>query len=308
MNRAIGSAAAGDAARPDVTNAMGVRYAAPAKLNLFLHVVGRRADGYHWLQTAFRFIDYGDELGFSVRDDGLVRRVTELAGVPPEADLSVRAARLLKDRAGSRFGVDIELVKRLPMGGGLGGGSSDAATTLMVLNRLWQTGLARAQLQELALELGADVPVFVFGRSAFAEGVGERLAALQLPPAWYLVLVPETAVSTAEIFSAPELTRNTNAITIAAFSVGHGLNESGHVFTGRNDLEPVVVRRYPQVARHLEWLRRYGDARMTGSGACVFCAFEAEAQAARVLAELPAGMRGFVARGLDRHPLWSGDE
>lgn len=295
MNRAIGSGAAGATATSDAASAVGARYAAPAKLNLFLHVVGRRADGYHLLQTAFRFIDYGDELGFSVRDDGVVRRVTELAGVPAEADLCVRAARLLKCRARSRLGVDIELVKSLPMGGGLGGGSSDAATTLMVLNRLWQTGLSRARLQELALELGADVPVFVFGRSAFAEGVGERLAALHLPPAWYLVLVPETAVSTAEIFSAPELTRNTNAITIAAFSVGQG----------RNDLEPVVCRRYPQVARHLEWLRQYGDARMTGSGACVFCGFETEAQAQRVLSELPADMRGFVARGLDRHPLWS---
>ena len=286
MNHAVKSVAPAIAA---------TRYPAPAKLNLFLHVVGRRADGYHLLQTAFRFIDYGDELGFAVRDDGVVRRITELAGVPADADLCVRAARLLKDRAGSRLGADIELVKRLPMGGGLGGGSSDAATTLVVLNRLWQTGLTRVQLQDLAVELGADVPVFVFGRSAFAEGVGERLAEIRLRPAWYLVLVPETTVSTAEIFSAPELTRNTIAITIAAFSVGQG----------RNDLEPVVCRRYPQVARHLEWLRRYGDARMTGSGACVFCGFETEAQAQRVLAELPADMRGFVARGLDRHPLCS---
>ncbi len=295
MSRANGSGAAGASAKSDATVAAGVRYAAPAKLNLFLHVVGRRADGYHLLQTAFRFIDYGDELGFSVRDDGVVRRVSELAGVPAGADLCVRAAHHLKSRTGSRLGVDIELIKKLPMGGGLGGGSSDAATTLIALNRLWQTGLTRAQLQELALELGADVPVFVFGRSAFAGGVGERLAALQLPPAWYLILVPETAVSTAEIFSAPELTRNTNAITIAAFSVGQG----------RNDLEPVVCRRYPQVARHLEWLCQYGDARMTGSGACVFCGFETDAQAQRVLSELPADMRGFVARGLDRHPLWS---
>jgi len=286
MNHAVQSVAPATAA---------TRYPAPAKLNLFLHVVGRRADGYHLLQTAFRFIDYGDELGFAVRDDGVVRRITELAGVSADADLCVRAARLLKDRAGSRLGADIELVKRLPMGGGLGGGSSNAATTLVVLNRLWQTGLTRVQLQDLAVELGADVPVFVFGRSAFAEGVGERLAEIRLRPAWYLVLVPETAVSTAEIFSAPELTRNTIAITIAAFSVGQG----------RNDLEPVVCRRYPQVARHLEWLRRYGDARMTGSGACVFCGFETEAQAQQVLSELPADMRGFVARGLDRHPLWS---
>ncbi len=295
MNRTMGSDTAGATSKSNAASAAAARFAAPAKLNLFLHVVGRRADGYHLLQTVFRFIDYGDALGFSVRDDGVVRRVSELAGVPDGADLCLRAARLLKGRARSRLGVDIELIKRLPIGGGLGGGSSDAATTLIVLNRLWQTGLSRAQLQELALELGADVPVFVFGRSAFAEGVGERLVALQLPPAWYLVLVPETAVSTAEIFSAPELTRTTNAITIAAFSVGQG----------RNDLEPVVCQRYPQVARHLEWLRQYGDARMTGSGACVFCGFETEAQAQRVLAELPADMRGFVARGLDRHPLCS---
>jgi 4-diphosphocytidyl-2-C-methyl-D-erythritol kinase len=276
-----------------------MRYPAPAKLNLFLHVVGRRPDGYHLLQTAFRFIDYADELAFSLRDDGVIARSREIAGVPADADLSVRAARLLQSRTGTRLGVDIELFKRLPMGGGLGGGSSDAATTLIALNRLWQTGLRRAELEALALELGADVPVFVFGRNAFAEGVGERLQTLAMGPAWYLVLVPETAVSTAEIFSAPELTRNTNAITMSAFSVGSGLNTLGH-----NDLEPVVCRRHPQVARHLEWLRRYGEARMTGSGACVFCAFDAEDQAGRVLAELPADMRGFVARGLDRHPLW----
>ena len=288
--------------------AAGARYPAPAKLNLFLHVVGRRSDGYHLLQTVFRFIDYGDELAFRIRDDAVIHRTTQLDGVPEDGDLCVRAARLLQQHTGSRLGADIELVKRLPLGGGLGGGSSDAATTLIALNRLWKTGLPRAELQELGLLLGADVPAFIFGRSAFAEGVGERLQELVLEPAWYLVLVPEAAVSTAEIFSAPELTRNTNAITIAAFSVGHGLNESGFMVTGRNDLEPVVVRRYPQVALHLEWLRQYGDARMTGSGACVFCAFGSEAQAARILAKVPAGMRGFVARGLDRHPLWSGDD
>ena len=279
------------------------RYPAPAKLNLFLHVVGRRSDGYHLLQTVFRFINYGDELAFHVRDDGVIRRTTQLAGVPEDSDLCVRAARLLQQHTGSGLGVDIELVKRLPLGGGLGGGSSDAATTLISLNRLWKTGVSREDLQGLGLRLGADVPVFVFGRNAFAEGVGERLQEVILEPAWYLVLVPEAAVSTAEIFSAAELTRNTNAITIAAFSAG-----PGHRSTGRNDLEPVVVRRYPQVARSLEWLRRYGDARMTGSGACVFCAFGSEAQAAMVLSELPEGMRGFVARGLDRHPLWAGDE
>ena len=273
-------------------------FPAPAKLNLFLHVVGRRPDGYHLLQTVFRFIDFGDELSIAVRGDGEIRRTTPLEGVPAELDLTVRAARALQGETGCRQGADIGVVKRLPMGGGLGGGSSDAATTLIALNRLWGTGLPREHLQKLALGLGADVPVFVFGRNAFAEGVGERLQALSLPAAWYLVLVPELAVSTAEIFSAAELTRNTNAITIAAFSVGQG----------HNDLEAVVCRRYPQVARHLEWLHRYGDARMTGSGACVFCAFDSEERARRVLSELPADMRGFVARGLDRHPLWSGDE
>ena len=280
-----------------MTTTAGV-FPAPAKLNLFLHVVGRRKDGYHLLQTAYRFIDYGDELSFSLRADGAIRRTTGLEGVPVEQDLSVRAAQALQRETGCREGADIGIVKRLPMGGGLGGGSSDAATTLIALNRLWHTGLTRDRLQQLALTLGADVPVFVFGKNAFAEGVGERLQALQLPPAWYLILVPELAVSTAEIFSSAELTRNTNAITIAAFSVGQG----------HNDLEPVVCRRYPQVARHLEWLRRYGDARMTGSGACVFCAFDSEEHARRVLSELPADMRGFVARGLDRHPLWSEDD
>lgn len=278
-------------------------YPAPAKLNLFLHVIGRRADGYHLLQTAFRFIDYGDDLTFTPRPDGLIRRVSALPGVEEAQDLSVRAARLLQKEAGCVMGVDIGIVKRLPMGGGLGGGSSDAATTLIALNRLWKTGVSRERLQQLGLTLGADVPVFVFGQSAFAEGVGERLQALRLPPAWYLVLVPELAVSTAEIFSAAELTRNTNAITIAPFSVGLARD-----IPGRNDLEPVVCGRYPQVARHLEWLRQFGDARMTGSGACVFCAFSNEEAARRALSELPSGMRGFVARGLDRHPLWSEDE
>ena len=273
-------------------------FPAPAKLNLFLHVVGRRPDGYHLLQTAFRFIDYGDELSIAVRADGDIRRTTPLQGVAAELDLTVRAARALQRETGCPQGADIGISKRLPMGGGLGGGSSDAATTLIALNRLWRTRLSRDRLQQLALGLGSDVPVFVFGRNAFAEGVGERLQALPLPPAWYLILVPELAVSTAEIFSAAELTRNTNAITIAAFSVGQG----------HNDLEAVVCRRYPLVARHLEWLHQYGDARMTGSGACVFCAFDSEEQARRALQELPADMRGFVARGLERHPLWSEDD
>jgi 4-diphosphocytidyl-2-C-methyl-D-erythritol kinase len=273
-------------------------FPAPAKINLFLHVVGRRQDGYHLLQTAFRFLDYGDELEIAVRQDDVIRRTTEIPGLPAEQDLCVKAARLLKRHSRAKLGADIRLIKRLPMGGGLGGGSSDAATTLLALDRLWGTRLGRARLQELALELGADVPVFVFGQNAFAEGIGERLQPIDLPPSWYVVLMPETTVSTAEIFSAPELTRNTNLITMANFSVGQG----------RNDLEPVTCRKYPQVARHLEWLRRYGDARMTGSGACVFCSVETEARARAILGELPAQWRGFAARGLDRHPLRSGGD
>jgi 4-diphosphocytidyl-2-C-methyl-D-erythritol kinase len=279
-------------------NGAPVVFPAPAKLNLFLHVIGRRPDGYHLLQTAFRLIDYGDDLQFSVRTDGVIRHLNPLPGLAAEQDLTVRAARLLQQETRSPQGADIGIVKRLPLGGGLGGGSSDAATTLIALNRLWRTGVSRARLQQLALQLGADVPLFVFGQNAFAEGIGERLQVLSLPPSWYLVLVPELAVSTAEIFSAAELTRTTNAITIAAFSVGQG----------HNDLESVVCRRYPQVARHLQWLQQYGDARMTGSGACVFCAFAGEVKARQALAQLPADMRGFVARGLERHPLWSEDD
>lgn len=270
---------------------------APAKLNLFLHVVGRRDDGYHLLQTVFRFIDFGDTLSFRLRADGVVARVSDLPGVPADKDLVVRAARLLQQTAGVTQGVDIALEKRLPMGGGLGGGSSDAATTLLALNRLWGLNWPRQQLMTLGLKLGADVPVFIFGRSAFAEGVGERLTAVDLPPAWYVVLVPPVQVSTAEIFSLPELTRNTLPVKISPFSAGQVCLE------GHNDLEPVVVRHYPAVAEHLEWLKQHGDARMTGSGACVFAAFETGPQAHEIFAKKPAHMRGFVARGLDHHPL-----
>jgi 4-diphosphocytidyl-2-C-methyl-D-erythritol kinase len=268
-------------------------FPAPAKLNLFLHVVGRRADGYHLLQTVFRFIDRCDEIRIRVRPDPQVRRLNDVAGVPPERDLAVRAARLLQVRTGCSLGADLEVDKRLPIGGGLGGGSSDAATTLIALNRLWGLRLSRERLQQIALELGADVPVFVFGRNAFAEGVGERLQELDLKPAWYLVLQPQVAVSTAEIFSDPELTRTREAITIAAFLRGHG----------RNDLEPVVCKRHPVVADQLVWLRQFGKAALTGSGACVFSEFETESEARQVFGQLPAGMDGFVARGLERHPL-----
>lgn len=272
---------------------MQAMYSAPAKLNLFLHVVGRRPDGYHLLQTVFRFVDFGDSLSFAVRDDGVIRRVNPLPGLDPEQDLCVRAARLLQQETGCRQGVDITLEKRLPMGGGLGGGSSDAATTLLALNRLWNLNLGRQALQEMGLRLGADVPVFVFGQSAFAEGVGEELQPVALPPAWYVVLVPPVSVPTAEIFASRELTRDTKPIKMLDFSTG----------CGHNDLEPVVCGKYPQVAECLAWLKAFGDARMTGSGACVFAGFSNEEEAHRVFSQKPAQFSGFVAKGLDRHPL-----
>jgi len=270
---------------------------APAKLNLFLHVTGRRADGYHSLQTAFRLIDLADTLRFSARADGKVSLRRPLAGVPPEQDLCVRAATLLKQATGHSGGVEIELDKRIPMGGGLGGGSSDAATTLLALNHLWRLGLDRRALQQLALKLGADVPAFVFGENAFAEGIGEELTRLELPHAWYLVLVPPVQVPTAVVFADPELTREAKPIKITAFF--DGLKQRAL----RNDLEPVVCKRYPEVARHLAWLKQHGDARMSGSGACVYAEFSTESEAYAAHAKLPAAMRGFVARGLERHPL-----
>jgi 4-diphosphocytidyl-2-C-methyl-D-erythritol kinase len=270
---------------------------APAKLNLFLHVTGRRADGYHNLQTAFRLIDLADTLRFTARADGNVTLQRPLAGVPPEQDLCLRAAVLLKQATGHQGGVEIELDKRIPMGGGLGGGSSDAATTLVVLNYLWRLGLKRGELQQLALKLGADVPAFVFGENAFAEGVGEQLTPLVLPAAWYLVLVPPVQVPTAAVFAAPELTREAKPIRITAFF--DGLKQRAL----RNDLEPVVSKRYPEVARHLAWLKQHGEARMTGSGACVYAEFFTASAAHAAHAQLPQAMRGFVAGGLERHPL-----
>lgn len=277
-------------------------FAAPAKLNLMLRVVGRREDGYHLLQTVFRFIDYSDTLRIRVRDDGVVARVNDLADVPPESDLCVRAATALQQSAGVSLGADIHLEKRLPMGGGLGGGSSDAATTLIALNSMWKVGYSRQQLMELGVKLGADVPVFVFGENAFAEGIGESLQALTLPPSWYVVLIPPVAVPTASIFAHPNLKRDSEKVTIQGFSEG----------PPRNDLQAVACQLYPEVARHLAWLeqdwhdgqdapRRW--AMMTGSGACVFAPFATEGEARQVLQQIPSSMRGFVARGLDRHPL-----
>ena len=271
----------------------GRAFPAPAKLNLLLRVTGRRPDGYHLLQTVFRFIDFGDTLRFVVREDGRVTRSNDVSGVPDSADLTLRAARLLQTAAATRLGVDIALDKRLPVGGGLGGGSSDAATTLIVLNRLWRLNWPRARLQALALELGADVPVFVFGESALGQGIGEKLTPLPLPPAWYMVLMPPIAVATAQVFQDPDLIRDSIPTRIPPFSDA----------SGTNDLEPVVCRLYPAVAQHLAWLQQFGHARMTGSGACVFVEFSTEAAARAALSHLPQAMRGVVAQGLARHPL-----
>ena len=272
---------------------------APAKLNLFLHVIGRRPDGYHLLQTLFRFIDLHDTLHFSLREDGMVRRSNAVEGVVEEQDLCVRAARMLQSETGCSLGVDIGVEKRIPIGGGLGGGSSDAATTLIALNRLWKLGLSRNHLMQLGLRLGADVPVFVFGENAFAEGVGEELLAFPLAVAWYVVLFPPVQVSTAQIFAHPELTRNAVSITMRSLSERHTCDERQL----RNDLQSVVCKLYPEVARYIAWLDKSGKAMMTGSGACVFAEFASRGQAEAVMKLLPHGMRGVVAQGLARHPL-----
>ena len=265
-------------------------YPAPGKLNLFLHVLARRADGYHELQTVFRLIERADRVGVAIREDGEVR----FCGIFGEDNLCVRAARLLKGATGARQGCDLALEKNLPIGGGLGGGSSDSATVLLVLNKLWRLGLSRERLMHLALSLGADVPVFIYGRNALGEGIGERLQPLELPSAWYLVLTPQVSVSTRETFDSA-LTHRSKRIKIPPFFSGQGTN----------DLEPAVVARYPEIAASLAWLRQHRpQARMTGSGACVFAEFATETEARALHSALPGEMRGFVAGGLERHPLY----
>jgi 4-diphosphocytidyl-2-C-methyl-D-erythritol kinase len=270
---------------------------APAKLNLFLHIVGRRPDGYHELQTVFQFVDLCDEITFEVRADGRIRRMAEIAGVPEDADLCVRAARALKAASGCPLGADIGVLKRIPMGAGLGGGSSDAATCLVALNDLWQLHWPLDDLAALGLKLGADVPVFVRGRAAWAEGIGERLTPLYAPLAPietnYLILKPNVGVGTAEVFQDPELTRNSAPITI------HGFLASG----GRNDCLRVVRRRYPEVARALDWLSGFGLARLTGTGACVFLAVESLDRGREIMRELPPAVDAFLTRGLNDSPL-----
>ena len=266
---------------------------APAKLNLFLHITGRRADGYHLLQTVFQLLDFGDDLTFRVTPDGVITRDYDLPGVSAEADLVVRAAQALQAHCDLRQGVTIHLNKRLPAGGGLGGGSSDAATTLVALNHLWGCGLSPAELAELGQALGADVPVFIHGHSAWAEGVGERLTPIALPEHWFVVLAPGVNVSTAEVFSHAQLIRDCPPITIRAFLTG----------AGQNVCQPVVCAQYPEVAAALEALSRFAPARLTGTGACVFAPFDSEQAARSAWTELAGQWQGFVAKGVSRSPL-----
>ena len=269
---------------------------APAKLNLFLHITGRRADGYHLLQTAFQLIDRCDTLDVRRRDDGVIQRTNWIEGVAEENDLIIRAAHLLKTHTQSQFGADLTLHKILPMGGGLGGGSSDAATTLIALNHLWQCGLNRTELMALGLQLGADVPFFLFGRNAFAEGVGEKLQEIASSSAWFVVIEPGVQVPTPAIFSAKELTRDTKPIRITDFS-------STAKIRWKNDLQTVACSLYPEVEAAIHWLKTFGDAKMTGSGACVFCAFPDEKSAENVLKQIPDVWTSWKAKALGEHPM-----
>nr|VFK10601.1 MAG: 4-diphosphocytidyl-2-C-methyl-D-erythritol kinase [Candidatus Kentron sp. LPFa]VFK27177.1 MAG: 4-diphosphocytidyl-2-C-methyl-D-erythritol kinase [Candidatus Kentron sp. LPFa] len=312
------------------TPAASYRWPAPAKLNLFLHVTGRRPDGYHTLETIFQFLDFADEVTLRARRDGEIRRVSDLPDVPPEADLVVRAARALQSETGAPLGVDIGVTKRIPMGGGLGGGSSDAATTLVGLNHVWELGLDVETLAGIGLALGADVPVFARGEAAFAAGVGENLTPMALEEPWYLVIYPNRPVATGEIFNAPELTRATPPIRIPGLSGDEPAN--GHINgdsplplswllaqTG-NDCQAVARQRYPEVNAALEWLSKFGPARMTGTGSCVFAPFRRFEEAEQVRSRLPnkgknetgdreiphtEGWLGFVARGRNRSPLFA---
>ena len=270
-----------------------MKWPAPAKLNLFLHITGRRENGYHELQTIFQFIDLMDWLTFTINDSGDITRSQGMADVPPEQDLVVRAARLLQKQCDCAQGVDIAVEKVIPAGGGVGGGSSDAATTLVALNQLWDCRLGRKALAELGVQLGADVPIFVHGTAAWAEGVGELITPVEPEEPWYLLVAPEVAVSTAEIFQSKELTRNTPKAKIRG-SLPDG---------GRNDCEPVVVKRYPEVGTALQWLSRYGEARMTGTGSCLFVAMESREAAEAAQQQLPQQWKGFVVKGMNRSPL-----
>jgi 4-diphosphocytidyl-2-C-methyl-D-erythritol kinase len=267
----------------------------PAKLNLFLHILGRREDGYHELQTVFQLLDYGDQLDFELRQDQQILLQPSIDGVADHDNLIIRAALDLKERTSSPLGANITLNKCLPIGGGVGGGSSNAATTLIALNFLWKTGLSVEDLCQIGVQLGADVPVFIQGRSAWAEGIGERLQAIDLPEQWYVIIKPDCHVPTGQIFSSEELTRDTAAITVAAF-----FEQGGH-----NDCETVVCKDFPEVKTALDWLRNYSTAQLTGTGACVFAAFSSESEALEVQAKVPRHWECFVAKGINHSPALS---
>jgi len=267
----------------------------PAKINLFLHITSQREDGYHNLQTAFQFLDYSDSLTFEITSNSDIQLLTPIAGVNNEDNLIVRAAKLLQQQAGIEQGADISLDKRLPMGGGLGGGSSNAATTLVALNKLWNCQLTDDELAKLGLSLGADVPIFIHGYAAWAEGVGEQLTAINPDEPWYVVIVPDCHISTAKIFSSPELTRDCTSMTMAGFLSGEG----------RNVCEDVVIKHYQAVAEALDWLAQYAKTRMTGTGACVFAGFNSQQKAQQVLDSMPSDWQGFIAKGCNKSPLYN---
>lgn len=278
-------------------------FLAPAKINLFLHITGQRADGYHTLQTVFQLLDFYDTLHIKSTQNSEIKRINEIDGVPASQCLCALAASALQQKTGCKFGVEYMVEKRIPMGGGLGGGSSDAATMLLALNHLWQTGLSREELMQIGLSLGADVPIFIFGQNAWAEGVGEILSPINLPEKYYVVLTPPAHVSTAQIFANSTLTRDTKPLKIADFSRDANLDSKSGAF--KNNLEAVVCKEFSAVANTLKWLSQFGQARMSGSGASVFVVLNSQAKANEILAQKPANVAGFVAKGLVKHPHFS---
>jgi 4-diphosphocytidyl-2-C-methyl-D-erythritol kinase len=277
-------------------------FLAPAKINLFLHITGRRNDGYHTLQSVFQLLDFYDTLHIKVTEKNEIKRTNDISGVPESQCLCSLAASALQQYTGCELGVEYAIEKRIPMGGGLGGGSSDAATMILALNQLWQLNLSRSELMQIGLKLGADVPVFIFGQNAWAEGVGEQLTVIDLPSSYYVVLTPQVHVSTAQIFANSALTRDSKPLKIADFSRGLNLGIDSSLF--KNDLEAVVCKEYQAVASTLEWLKHYGKARMSGSGASVFVAVDSKQEADEILASKPENTTGFVAKGLLKHPLF----
>lgn len=269
---------------------------APAKLNLFLHIIGRREDGYHLLQSVFQLIDHCDYLDFRITHDGKISRSNHIAGIHEDQDLVIRAARLLQSTCSIAQGAKITLHKHLPMGGGLGGGSSDAATTLIALNHLWNCGLGEPELMGLGLRLGADVPFFLYGRNAFVEGIGEQIREVQTPEQWFVVIEPGAHVATPTIFSAKELTRDTKPVRITDFSNAEKID-------WKNDLQAVACSLHPQIQTALNWLAEFGDAKMTGSGASIFCAFPDEKTAKKVLKKVPVQWKAWTAKALGKHPM-----